>query len=154
MKNRAAYVFTLVCLALLPATLAAESTDSSIPDHLKPCPPSPNCASSLEIEDSDHRVMPLRWTGDLNQIDQVKRHLRSAVLQAGDATFVVEEEHYWRIEFRSRVFKFVDDVELLFDRQSKLIQVRSASRVGHSDFGVNRKRVERIRSLFHSADSE
>jgi len=75
-------------------------------------------------------------------------------LQAGDATFVVEEEHYWRIEFRSRVFKFVDDVELLFDRQNKLIQVRSASRVGHSDFGVNRKRVERIRSLFHSADSE
>jgi len=52
------------------------------------------------------------------------------------------------VEFRSNVFRFVDDVEFLFDREKKLIHVRSASRVGYSDLGVNRKRVEKIRSLF------
>jgi uncharacterized protein (DUF1499 family) len=70
------------------------------------------------------------------------------VLAAGNATFVVEEDRYWRIEFRSRIFRFVDDVEFLFDPESKRIHVRSASRLGHSDLGVNRQRVETIRELY------
>jgi uncharacterized protein (DUF1499 family) len=113
--------------------------------ELKPCPASPNCVSSLAGEDSAHYVKPLSWSGD---IGQAKARLRKAVLAAGNATFVVEEDTYWRIEFRSRLFRFVDDVEFLFDLASKQIHVRSASRVGHSDLGVNRKRVEKIRALF------
>jgi uncharacterized protein (DUF1499 family) len=70
------------------------------------------------------------------------------VLKAGDATFVKETESYWHVEFRSRIFRFVDDVEFLFDRDSKVIHVRSASRVGYSDLGVNRARVEKIRMMF------
>ncbi len=116
-----------------------------MPRPLKPCPASPNCVSSLAEEDSNHHVSPLSWTGDLAQ---VKARLRQAVLAAGNATFVVEEDTYWHIEFRSSVFRFVDDVELLFDLASKRIHVRSASRVGRSDLGVNRKRVEKIRVLF------
>ena len=96
-------------------------------------------------EDANHRVPPLSWTGDLAQ---TKGRLRQAVLAAGNATFVVEEDTYWHLEFRSRIFRFVDDVEFLFDPQARLVHVRSASRVGHSDMGVNRKRVEKIRSLF------
>lgn len=92
-----------------------------------------------------HRVPPLHWAGGL---EQAKARLRQAVLAAGNATFVVEEDTYWHLEFRSRIFRFVDDVEFLFDPQDRLIHVRSASRVGHSDLGVNRKRVEKIRSLF------
>ena len=111
--------------------------------ELKPCPASPNCVSSLAGEDSAHHVMPLSWSGDLAQ---AKAKLRQAVLTAGDATFVAEGDTYWHIEFRSRVFRFVDDVEFLFDLENKLIHVRSASRVGYSDLGVNRKRVEWIRS--------
>lgn len=88
---------------------------------------------------------PLSWTGDLVQ---AKGRLRQAVLAAGYATFVVEEDTYWRVEFRSRLFRFVDDVEFLFDPQARRIHIRSASRVGHSDLGVNRKRVEKIRLLF------
>ncbi len=116
-----------------------------MPRALKPCPSSPNCVSSLEEEDSNHRVPPLSWTGD---IAQAKVRLRQAVLADGNATFVVEDDTYWRIEFRSRIFRFVDDVELLFDPRTKLIHVRSASRMGHSDLGVNRKRVEKIRAFF------
>ena len=116
-----------------------------MPRALKPCPSSPNCVSSLAVEEVSHRVLPLSWTGDLAQ---AKVRLRQAVLAAGDATFVVEEDAYWRIEFRSRIFRFVDDVEFLFDPQTGLIHIRSASRVGRSDLGVNRKRVEKIRSRF------
>lgn len=112
---------------------------------LKPCPASPNCVSSLAEEDERHRVPPLSWSGDFAE---AKARLRQAVLAPGNATFIVEEDRYWHVEFRSRLFRFVDDVEFLFDPQTKLIHVRSASRVGHSDLGVNRKRVEKIRSLF------
>lgn len=90
-------------------------------------------------------MQPLSWSGDLAQ---AKARLRQAVLAAGDATFVVEGDTYWHLEFRSRLFRFVDDVEFLFDLERKVIHVRSASRVGYSDLGVNRKRVERIRTLF------
>lgn len=116
-----------------------------MPRALKPCPSSPNCVSSLAEEDPNHRAPPLSWTGELTQ---AKVRLRQAVLAAGNATFVVEEDTYWHIEFRSRLFRFVDDVEFLFDLASKQIHVRSASRVGRSDLGVNRKRVEKIRALF------
>jgi len=90
-------------------------------------------------------VPPLVWTGDLAQ---AKTSLRRAVLAAGDATFVVEEDTYWHVEFRSRVFRFVDDVEFLFDPADRQIHVRSASRVGYSDLGVNRRRIEKICTLF------
>jgi uncharacterized protein (DUF1499 family) len=112
---------------------------------LKPCPASPNCVSSVAEEDDTHRVAPLSWAGDLAE---AKARLRHAVQAAGHATIVVEEDRYWRVEFRSRVFRFVDDVEFLFDPATRLIHVRSASRVGRSDLGVNRKRVEKIRALF------
>ena len=87
----------------------------------------------------------MAWIGDL---EQVKSRLRRTIRAAGNATFVEETETYWHVEFRSRIFRFVDDVELLFDRENRVIHMRSASRVGYSDFGVNRKRIEKIRELF------
>ena len=67
------------------------------------------------------------------------------------AKIIVAEDHYIRVEFISKVFRFIDDLEFYFpNTKSKemTIHVRSASRVGHSDFGVNRKRIEQIRSKF------
>ena len=69
----------------------------------------------------------------------------------------VVEDNYIRAEFTSKVFRFVDDVEFYFpDTKSKetIIHVRSASRVGHSDFGVNRKRIEQIRSKYKTINRE
>jgi uncharacterized protein (DUF1499 family) len=111
---------------------------------LPPCPSSPNCVSSLETEDEKHRVEPLTWSGDLAL---AKTRLRQAIVAAGNATFVRETDTYWKVEFRSRFFRFVDDVEFWFDREAHVVHVRSASRLGYSDFGVNRKRIEKIRSL-------
>jgi len=63
-------------------------------------------------------------------------------------TIVREETDYLKAECRSALFRFVDDVEILFDDAEKRIHFRSASRVGRSDFGVNRNRMEEIRAAF------
>jgi uncharacterized protein (DUF1499 family) len=67
------------------------------------------------------------------------------------AKVVTVRENYIHAEFRSRLFGFVDDVEFSFDEDKKTIHLRSASRTGLYDFGMNRKRMERIRSQFNNA---
>jgi uncharacterized protein (DUF1499 family) len=64
-------------------------------------------------------------------------------------TVVTETDAYLYVEFTSALFRFVDDVEFFADGNAKLIHVRSASRLGKSDLGVNRKRIEAIRVLWN-----
>jgi uncharacterized protein (DUF1499 family) len=66
------------------------------------------------------------------------------------ARIVHEDDRGLRVEFTSRVFRFVDDVDLRIDAAARVIHVRSASRVGRYDFGVNRRRVEALRSRFRA----
>ena len=67
-------------------------------------------------------------------------------------TSIVEERaDYLYAEFASRLLGFVDDVEFYFPPNERIIHVRSASRLGHSDFGVNRKRIEDIRAKLAAA---
>ena len=66
------------------------------------------------------------------------------------ATVIKESPHYLHVEFSSLLFRFVDDVEFFLDDMEKLIHIRSASRVGYSDLGVNRRRVDKIRAEWHS----
>jgi uncharacterized protein (DUF1499 family) len=76
-----------------------------------------------------------------------------ALLTAWPRTRVVTATgSYVHAECHSRIFRFVDDVEFLLDRAAGVIHVRSASRAGHSDLGVNRARVEALRRAFDSAD--
>jgi uncharacterized protein (DUF1499 family) len=72
------------------------------------------------------------------------------VLAEKRATIVEEKADYLHAEMRSLIFRFVDDVEFSLDADAGLINVRSASRVGYSDFGVNRRRMQRIRAAFDS----
>jgi len=72
-----------------------------------------------------------------------------AVLRSYPRTRIVREEpDYLKVECRSRIFRFVDDVELVFDDEARQIHFRSASRLGRSDFGVNRQRMKEIRAAF------
>ncbi len=107
------------------------------------CPSSPNCVSSQATQAS-HRVEPLRYRGDAEAALQ-----RLAALVSGleRSTIVRRRPDYLHVEFRSRVFGFVDDVEFVSTRQG-VLDVRSKSRSGHYDFGVNRRRVEAIRAAF------
>lgn len=111
---------------------------------LAPCPPSPNCVSSLAT-DAEHRVAPLADQGDPAA---AMRRLRDVIAAMPRARVVSASDTALRAEFTSRIFRFVDDVDCVVDPAAGVIQIRSASRVGYSDLGVNRDRVEAIRKAF------
>ena len=117
------------------------------PKELLPCPSTPNCVSSQSL-DSAHRVQPLHYE---SSGEEAWRRLRQVVLSLPRSRIVDDAAGYMRVEFRSAVLQFVDDVELLLDDAAKTIQIRSASRTGYWDMGVNRRRVERIRSQFRNS---
>lgn len=115
-------------------------------DRLSPCPDSPNCVSS-QSEDSRHKVAPLHHDMSAERaLEQLKR----IVLSLPRTSLVEETNNYLHFEFRSLLFGFVDDVEFRHRDGDKQIDVRSASRVGYWDLGVNRRRVERIRAAFQN----
>ncbi|MEM1370288.1 MAG: DUF1499 domain-containing protein [Cyanobacteria bacterium P01_H01_bin.15] len=107
----------------------------------KPCPASPNCVSS-QATDAEHKIEPLEYSRDL----ETTRELLGKVLSVVPRTKVTQEDaDYVRTESASRLLGFVDDAEFYFPRDRSVIEVRSASRLGESDLGVNRRRIEQIR---------
>lgn len=117
------------------------------PKQLAPCPQSPNCVSS-QSRDNAHKVEPLRFE---TSGDQAWRRVRQTIVSLPRAHVVEDTAGYMRVEWRSAVMNFVDDVELVLDDANKTIHIRSASRTGYWDFGVNKKRVEQIRSQFRNS---
>jgi uncharacterized protein (DUF1499 family) len=114
-----------------------------IPRTLPPCPKTPNCVST-QSPDTGHRMEPLPY-GDL---EETRARLLALLAGKKNAKVVTVEPNYVHAEFRSAIFRFVDDVEFLFDDKAKRLHFRSASRLGRSDFGVNRKRMtELVREL-------
>ena len=105
---------------------------------LAPCPGSPNCVSS-QAANERHRIAPLVFSGDPGAaFARLKR-----VLSVRSDTIIVDDlPDYLRVELRTMLF--VDDGEFLLDRSNKVIHVRSASRLGYSDLGKNRSRLEDI----------
>lgn len=145
----------IICISLILLT----GCTSIPPDlgvnngQLTPCPEKPNCVSSLATDKSQY-VEPILYTGTSLQI---KNDLLKILNESQNAKAIVIEESYIRAEFTSSVFGFVDDVEFYFpDTKSANtnIQVRSASRIGYSDFSANRKRIEQIRSQFNELNTE
>jgi uncharacterized protein (DUF1499 family) len=133
-------VLLAAILSFMSATTPADETRHV----LAPCPASPNCVSS-QADDRAHFTEPLRFTGDATR---AWKRLKSALATESRMTTVEDTGSYLHAEARSLVFGFVDDIECLLDPAAGMIQVRSASRTGYSDFGVNRRRVERIREAF------
>ncbi len=109
---------------------------------LAPCPNKPNCVSS-QAADKKHHVQPLRSNGNPGAAMQ---KLKAIVQAMPRATIVESRSDYLYAEFATKMMGFVDDVEFYCDGHA--IHVRSASRLGYSDWGVNRKRVEEIRRRF------
>jgi len=111
---------------------------------LAPCPPTPNCVST-EARDPSQRVEPIPFTG--SPADAV-RHLVAAVEAMPGGRVVRREEDRIHAEFTSRLFRFVDDMDLVVDRDAGVVRFRSASRVGRWDLGANRRRINRLRTTF------
>jgi uncharacterized protein (DUF1499 family) len=115
-------------------------------NQLKPCPNKPNCVSSLA--DDEHAIAPFEIKDGTTLNPQQVANL---IEQLDTHVSVIFDEHRVHAEITSRVFGFVDDLDLLLQPEQNLIHVRSASRTGHYDFGVNRRRVEKLRSLLQEA---
>jgi uncharacterized protein (DUF1499 family) len=108
--------------------------------RLTPCPDSPNCVSSFATDET-HAIEPL--AASLADVERV-------LLELDDTNIVSSEGDYLYAEFTTRIMGYVDDVEFLYDRNNGVTHVRSASRLGYSDLGANRNRIERIRSALGS----
>jgi uncharacterized protein (DUF1499 family) len=136
--HKPALAFALV--ALLSACSGSPPDNLGVHNGLlTPCPESPNCVSS-QASDAVHRVEPLPLKGSPSQT----RALLVKVLADEPRVRLIEQDaNYLRAEFSSQVLRFVDDVEFLLGEQA--VDVRSASRLGYSDLGVNRQRIEDLR---------
>jgi uncharacterized protein (DUF1499 family) len=135
-------------LAVLPlaagCAVKAPDTLGTIDGHLAPCPSTANCVTS-DLARGDATIAPLSFRGD------AATAWRAAGAAARDIGGYIanQSDDYLHVTYTSTVFRFVDDLELRLDIAESAIQVRSASRVGRYDFGVNRRRVERLRAAFH-----
>lgn len=137
-----AILLTLISSLILPeATWAASSSLGVDNGHLSSCPASNNCVVSQNA-DSKHAIDPIAYHLD----HDAAREILIKVLGVVPRTEIVEQtDNYIHALSKSRIFKFVDDVEFYFPPNESVIHLRSASRVGESDLGVNRRRMEQIR---------
>jgi uncharacterized protein (DUF1499 family) len=110
---------------------------------LPPCPSTPNCVSTMATD--AHAIAPMQYTTTRQEAMQ---RLLGILRSIPRTTIVATDEHSITVQFRTAVFRFVDDATFLFDDATNTIHFRSASRVGSSDFGVNRRRMESIRKAF------
>jgi uncharacterized protein (DUF1499 family) len=112
--------------------------------QLKLAPSSPNCVNSQSASGYS-KITPIAYTGD-GKIALAR--IKTLVAATPNAKIVDSKADYLYAEFTTKLLGFVDDVEFYLDEMAGVIQVRSASRLGHKDFGVNRKRIESIREAF------
>lgn len=135
----------LIRFAMLGHASKSGEAPGLVSGALAPCPDKPNCVCSEFDEDTAHLIAPIDYSaappegawGDILQI-----------IQELDGQVVVSNEGYVAATFSSSLFGFIDDLECRLDSSGRRIQIRSASRVGHSDLGVNRKRVEAMTRSF------
>jgi len=135
-------VLTWLGIRLMPPSKSRKR--GVVEGKLAGCPASPNCVST-ESKDVKHRINPLTFTGS---VENAREKLIRIVGQMPRTSLVTHSEKYLHFECRSRLFQFVDDLEFYIDAERQMIQMRSASRVGYSDLGVNRARVKKIQSAF------
>jgi uncharacterized protein (DUF1499 family) len=139
--------FVLLLTLVVFGCAAARPASLGIADgRLSPCPNSPNCVSS-QGPDKAHLIEPMRYE---TTEQQAKDRLVKVIQAMKRSKIITSSDHYIHAEFTSAFFRFIDDAEFYFDDTVKTIHMRSASRIGYSDFGVNRKRMEEVRSGFQN----
>ncbi len=117
-----------------------------IDGKLADCPESPNCVCSM-ASDEEHAAAPISFNGDLSEAMKIAKEI---IEQTPGWQIVSKENDYLHVTATTTFMRYVDDVELYFDEGSNQLHFRSASRIGYSDLGVNRNRMEAFRSDFES----
>lgn len=132
---------------LLPLLLSCTGTRPDFVNNgtkLAECPNTPNCVSTFST-DTTHGIKPIEYENDANS---AMKKLVKVITTMERTEIINQTDNYLYVEFTSKLWRFRDDVEFLFDIDKKVIHFRSASRLGKSDLGVNRKRMENIRNKF------
>ena len=138
-------LFLLVVIAAVTALFifgrisASGEAPGLIDGQLARCPQTPNCVCSEFKDDISHYIEPLSMV-----TTQEFSTIITAIGNIGGEV-VSQSNNYLAARFSSQLFGFVDDVEIRLDPEQGIIQFRSAARIGHSDFGVNRKRIEQLK---------
>ena len=145
-------IITITLVVLIIATLfvlgfVSKSGEANglVQGRLSKCPDKPNCACSEFRVDTEHFIEPLA-VSSADAADAMTR-LISVIREMG-GSIQQEKDDYLAATFTSVIFRFVDDLEIRIDREASLIHLRSAARVGRSDGGVNRQRIEQIKTNF------
>lgn len=143
-------IATIVVIAILACffvwkNIRMPKTASLLNGHLQPCPSSPNCVCSC-ASDPVHAIAPLPLSS-ASTLDQIEAYLRQHYI----VQVVQKTPDYLHVVITTSKMRFKDDVEFLVNRQQKVIDVRSASRLGYSDMGVNRARIEALRTFLQSS---
>jgi uncharacterized protein (DUF1499 family) len=141
-------VILLVVTTLWARSAGRPDTLGTRDGKLAPCPSTPNCVSTRAEEESQ-RMDPLPFEGSAAD---ARARLLQVVRSMPRTTVVTERDDYLHVEFRTPVIGFIDDVEFLIDGEARRIHFRSASRLGQSDLGVNRKRMEAVARRFAGSD--
>lgn len=128
------------CAGERPPTLGLQS------GRLASCPQRPNCISSTA--EGEQQIAPIVYAGSR---DAARERLLRAVRSEPRAALVTRQDDYLHVEFASALFGFVDDAEFHLPAERPVIEMRSAARLGWSDLGVNRRRLERLRASFEQA---
>lgn len=114
---------------------------------LSPCPQKPNCVQSYQPADTEHYVSPLTLKPNSTQSHQaIVRAIKATGGSIQADSMSAEGQHYIHAEYQSRWLKFIDDVEVLITDNA--VHIRSASRIGYSDMGVNAERYQQIKTAY------
>jgi uncharacterized protein (DUF1499 family) len=130
--------------------MPGNTKDPSTVTELEACPSSPNCVCSCQPDDS-HYIAPMEFSGDP---DAAWQTLQNVLAEDRSIEVTATTERYIRAVATTSILRFKDDVEFLLHRDAGQIEMRSASRVGYSDLGKNRKRMEGVRSRMQEAGVE
>ena len=142
------FVVGIVVIGRLASSFTAAPELGVRGGKLAKCPDSPNCVSSQADPNDPHFVDGLFFPKSQEVTKQSFNSLVESIKKMPRCKLIHQSESYARFEFRSLVFGYVDDVEIQTAIGSRTIDIRSSSRLGYSDLGANRSRVEKIRELF------
>jgi len=145
-------IVTLIVVAILVLFVLGQMPQSGeanglVEAKLTKCPDKPNCICTEFVADATHYVDPIGFSQS-NAAD-ILSNLKNSVREMG-GSIQAETGNYLAATFSSSIFRFVDDLEIRIDTDQDMIHMRSASRVGRSDRGVNKKRIEQLKKLFRS----
>lgn len=144
-------LFTVISFVIYFFILGMNSKSKDAPgltnNHLSKCPETPNCFSTENKNHLGHYISPINISEE-NKANSDSLFILKEIVQSMGGEIKTEKDHYFSSIFTSNIFGFVDDLEIRIDNIERVIHIRSASRVGRSDMGVNKKRIELIKQLY------